>query len=52
MAAGAVVYKFTHCTYGCIADGTAVTLKDDGNYPFFELPTDALEAQETARGTE
>jgi len=38
---GTIVYKFDGCTYGCIGDGMAVTLKA-GEYPFFELPLDSI----------
>lgn len=39
---GAVFARFTKPTYGCIGpSGTAVSV--DGKYPFFELPTEALE---------
>lgn len=42
VAEGTTVYKFTKPTYGAVRD-FAVTLKPDGDYPFFELPFDAVE---------
>lgn len=48
LPAGTVVTKFSAATYGCIdrSVGTAVTFNVDPQvYPFFELPTDALEVQ-------
>ena len=44
LTAGAVVYECRKPTYGCISDaGIACTLSPSGDYPFFELPKDALE---------
>ena len=41
---GTIVYKFLQPTYGVVSnDGTAVCLDAEGNYPFMELPTEALE---------
>jgi hypothetical protein len=43
--AGERVYRCNRATYGAIGwRGTACTLSPDGDYPFFELPTDALVA--------
>lgn len=42
IAKGTTVYAFHKHTYGCIGNGRAVTFKPDGDYPFFELPHDAL----------
>lgn len=38
---GAVVYRCTKPTYGAVAE-FAATLDPDGDYPFFELPYDAI----------
>lgn len=46
MPKGTTVYVFRNTTYGCIdyEKGTACTFSEDGlTYPFFELPTAALE---------
>lgn len=44
---GLEVYKFDGCTYGCIGpSGVAVTLSSDGEFPFFEVPTDSVEWSE------
>ena len=38
-AIGAIVYKFYGPTYGCITpQGVAVTLNENGDGPFFEVP--------------
>lgn len=43
ITAGTTVYQCMKATYGCISwTGEAVTLADDGGYPFFELPVEAL----------
>jgi len=43
MKEGTVVYKCNRPTYGCIGPGgIPVTLKEDGDYPFFELPQNSL----------
>jgi len=40
---GETVFKCVQCTYGCIGPaGMAVTKSSDGDYPFFEIPYDAL----------
>lgn len=40
---GLLVYGCRKYLYGCIGPkGTGVTLDPDGDYPFFEVPTDAL----------
>lgn len=47
VAEGATVYKFTKPTYGVVTpEGQAVTLDPQGDYPFFELPRDAIEEAE------
>ncbi len=39
-----LVYTCSGATYGCIGPGgIAVTFKSDGDYPFFELPYNALQ---------
>lgn len=41
---GEVLYVFKGPTYGCVGDeGTAVSEYGPKEYPFFELPTGALE---------
>lgn len=40
--AGSVVYRCTKSTYGAVKDFPA-TFDPDGDYPFFELPFDAIE---------
>lgn len=47
---GRVVYKSMKCDYGCASDDTritgvehiSVTLKEDGDYPFFTHPLHLL----------
>ena len=40
---GTIVYRCSRPAYGCIGPGgIAVTFKEDGDYPFFELPLEAL----------
>lgn len=40
---GEIVYECVKATYGCISHtGVACTNDENGNYPFFELPADAL----------
>jgi len=39
---GTTVYKFLKPTYGAVRD-FAATLDPEGDYPFFELPYDAVE---------
>lgn len=49
--AGSIVYDLTRWDYGCSSDDTrafkekwnAVTLKEDGDYPFFTVPGRDLE---------
>lgn len=41
LQAGETVFHYTGPTYGCVADGVAVTEKS-GEHPFFEVPRDAL----------
>lgn len=49
--AGTIVYKCTGCTYGLASDDsrytgiehTAVTLDENGGYPFFTVPVQDLE---------
>jgi hypothetical protein len=42
--AGTIVYRFTGHTYGCVSyTGQAVTDDPTGDYPFYELPNNALE---------
>jgi hypothetical protein len=44
-----VVYECIMTTYGCISpSGIAVTIDQDGGYPFFELPYDSLEEMATS----
>ena len=38
-----VVYECTNATYNACTDGVACTFDPDGGYPFFQLPTDALQ---------
>jgi len=39
---GSVVYKFNGITYGCVSqNGVACSFVED-EYPFFELPRDAV----------
>jgi hypothetical protein len=41
--AGAVLYHCLKYDYGCVTPaGAAMTLNPDGDYPFFEIPLDAL----------
>ncbi len=41
---GEKVYRFTGATYGCISgDGIAVTLNENGDNPFFEVPDDSVD---------
>jgi hypothetical protein len=41
--AGDTVYQFWGCTYGCISPGgVAVTRNPSGDYPFFEVPANAV----------
>jgi len=40
-AEGIMVYAYSGCTYGCIADGIACT-EVPGETPFFELPRDSV----------
>lgn len=48
--AGSIVYACFKPTYGCIGfGGIAVTWDPDGDYPFFEVPRDALEVVPDAR---
>ena len=43
---GAVVYRFGGCTYGCIGrNGIAVSDKPD-EYPFYEIPKNAVNWEE------
>lgn len=42
IAAGTTLYKCTQPTFGCIGGGIAVTYDSRGNYPFFEVPQEAL----------
>lgn len=46
--AGTTVYRFGKNTYDCVdyRTGVAVTLKEDGDYPFFELPKTAVQSTE------
>ncbi len=38
LAKGTVLYECVRPTYGCIEiGGKAMTLKEDGDYPFFEV---------------
>jgi hypothetical protein len=39
---GTTVYRFTKPTYGAV-DEFAVTLNEDRDYPFFEVPYDSVE---------
>lgn len=48
VTAGTVVYRCTRPTYGAVREFPA-TLDPDGDYPFFELPWDAVEPQEPTR---
>lgn len=38
---GIVVYAYSGCTYGCVGDGIAVTMRPDET-PFIEVPRDAV----------
>lgn len=43
---GTTVYEALKPTYGCCSpSGKPVSLNKDGDYPFFELPLDALELE-------
>lgn len=49
VAAGTIVHRCAKSTYGAVRDFPA-TLDPDGDYPFFELPWDAIaEAPEQTR---
>lgn len=40
---GTIVFECVKHTYGCIGpSGIAVTMDSNGDYPFFELPYEAL----------
>lgn len=44
---GTTVYRCVKHTYGCVGPrGMAATYNPEGDYPFFELPTDSLRAVE------
>ena len=43
VAKGTTVIRFDKYTYGCIADGIAVTKDVLGDYPFFEVPRDSVD---------
>ena len=53
-AKGTVVYSCRSSDYGCASDDTrmtgiehqSVTLKEDGDYPFFTVPVRILQKQE------
>ena len=41
---GTFVYECIYCTYGCISNtGIAVTLNENGDYPFFEINKEDVE---------
>lgn len=44
---GDTVYLFEQTTYGVIGNGTAVSFVK-GEYPFFEIPWDAIEPDDDA----
>lgn len=48
VTAGTVVHRCARTTYGAVRDFPA-TLDPDGDYPFFELPWDAIEQHEPTR---
>ena len=39
---GEILYGYSGPTYGCIGAGSVVTRDQQGNTPFFELPSDAI----------
>lgn len=43
--ANAILYACVKWTYGCISPGgVAMTLNSDGDYPFFEVPRNAVKS--------